>query len=53
MEDIIFELRKKKDKTMLTITEDDLRNKSERILTTLKRECVEFKSWFKIIVRCN
>ena len=51
MEDIVIELKKKKDKTFLKITEDDLNTKSEKLLITLKRECVDFKTWFKIIVK--
>jgi hypothetical protein len=50
MEDIFIELKKKKEKTYLTITEDDLKNKSDKLFITLKRECVDFKTWFKIIV---
>ena len=50
MEDIVIELKKKKEKTFLTITEEDMKNKSDKLLFTLKRECVDFKTWFKIIV---
>ena len=50
MEDIVIELKKKKERTFLTITEEDLKSKPEKLLIALKRECVDFKTWFKIIV---
>ena len=48
---IKIELRRKKEKTLITISEEELKEKSDKILNMLKKECVDVKTWFYIIVR--
>lgn len=45
-----FELRKKKEKTILEFSEEDIRSKPEKILQILKKESVDLRSWFYLIV---
>ena len=45
-----FELRKKKEKTMLEFTEEEIISKSDKILQVLKKESIDLKSWFYLIV---
>jgi hypothetical protein len=45
-----FELRKKKEKTILEFSEEDIRVKPDKILQVLKKECVDLRSWFYLIV---
>ena len=45
-----FELKKKKERTILEFTEEELKSKPDKILQVLKRECVDLKSWFYVIV---
>lgn len=45
-----IELRKRKDKPIMTITEEDLNLRPDKILMTIKKECVDLKSWFYLIV---
>jgi hypothetical protein len=47
---IIIDLRKRKEKTIIEISEEEMINKSEKLLVMLKRECVDLKTWFYIIV---
>jgi len=47
---IKIELRRKKEKTLITISEEELKEKSDKILNMLKKECVDVKTWFYIIV---
>ena len=47
---IDLELRKRHEKTVLKITEEDLINNQDKILSTIKKECVDFSSWFYIIL---
>lgn len=49
--EVDMELRKRKDKTVIRITENDLNNNQEKILTVLRKECVDLQCWFSIIVR--
>ena len=48
--EIDLELRKRKEQTILKITENDLINNQDKILSTIKKECVDFSSWFYIIL---
>ena len=52
-QNILLELRKRKDETIITISQQDLENNSDKILLILKKECVDLKSWFYIIVKYN
>jgi len=45
-----FELRKKKEKTILEFTEEEVMSKSDKILQVLKKESIDLKSWFYLIV---
>jgi len=45
-----FELKKKKERTILEFSEEELKSKPDKILQVLKRECVDLKSWFYVIV---
>jgi len=44
------ELRRRKEKTFLDITEEELMTKPEQILQIYKKECVDLKNWFFTIV---
>ncbi len=48
-----FELRKRKIKTILEFTEDDVKSKPDKILQMLKKESIDLKSWFYLIVRIH
>lgn len=48
-----FELRKRKEKTLIDLSEDDIKNKPDKVLQLLKKESVDLKSWFYIIVSIN
>ena len=48
--EIDLELRKRKEQTILKITENDLINNQDKILSTIKKECVDFSTWFYIIL---
>ena len=48
--EIDLELRKRKEHTVLKITEKDLINNQDKILSTIKKECVDFSTWFYIIL---
>jgi hypothetical protein len=48
---IKIELRRKKEKTLITLSEGELREKSDKILNMFKKECVDLRTWFYIIVR--
>jgi hypothetical protein len=52
MTDQIFmvELRKRKDNTIITLTEDTLTRDSDKILQLLSKECADLRTWFYIIV---
>lgn len=52
MERIKFqcELKKRKEKPILEINDKDLINNSEKVLSILKKESVNLKTWFYIIV---
>ena len=45
-----FELRKKKEKTILEFTEEEIKSKSDKILQVLKKESIDLKSWFYLVV---
>jgi hypothetical protein len=45
-----FELKKRREKTFIEVNEKDLKAKPDKILQILKKECVDLKSWFCIIV---
>ncbi len=47
----IFELRKRKEKTLIEVNQEDLIQKPEKILLMLKNERVDLRSWFHIIVK--
>ena len=48
--EIELDLRKRQEKTILKITEQDLANSQEKILSTMKKECVDLQSWLYIMV---
>lgn len=48
--EIELDLRKRQEKTILKITEEDLANSQEKILSTMKKECVDLQSWLYIMV---
>ena len=48
--EIELDLRKRQEKTILKITEQDLANRQEKILSTMKKECVDLQSWLYIMV---
>ena len=50
---ITIDLRKRKEKTLIEISEEEMINRSEKLLQMLKRECVDLKTWFYIIVSQN
>jgi hypothetical protein len=52
MENLKFtcELRKRKDKPLLEISDKDLLANPEKVLSILKKESVNLKTWFYIIV---
>ena len=45
-----FELRKRKEKMIIDISSEELNNKSEKVLKMLKKESVDLRSWFYVIV---
>ena len=45
-----FELRKRKEKTIIKTNSEDLVNRPDKILQMLKKESVDLKSWFHVIV---
>ncbi len=45
-----IELRKRKEKTIIDLTYEDFIENNDKILAMLKKECVDLKSWFFIIV---
>lgn len=45
-----FELRKKKEKSHIEFTSDELRENPNKILSLMKREFIDLKSWFLLIV---
>lgn len=47
---IVMELRKRQENTLITITEEMLRKDQDKILTALRKECVDLQTWFSIIV---
>lgn len=47
---IVMELRKRQENTFITITEEMLRKDQDKILTALRKECVDLQTWFSIIV---
>jgi hypothetical protein len=49
-QEFLLELRKRKDNTVLTITEKELLSNPDKILQILSKECVDLKTWFYIIV---
>jgi hypothetical protein len=50
---LTVELRKRKEKTMIQLSYEDLKNSQDKILIMLKKECADLKSWFFIIVSIN
>jgi hypothetical protein len=51
IKNISLELRKRKDKSVVIIGEKELQFNSDKILQMLKKECVDLKTWFYIIVK--
>lgn len=47
---IVMELRKRQENTIITVTEEMLQNDQDKILTALRKECVDLQTWFAIIV---
>lgn len=47
---IALDLRKREEKTVLTITSKDLELNEDKILTILRKENVDLHSWFYILV---
>jgi hypothetical protein len=47
---LTVELRKRKEKTLIQLSYEDLNNSQDKILMMLKKECGDLKSWFFIIV---
>ncbi len=47
---LTVELRKRKEKTLITLSHEDLLTSKDKILIMLKKECADLKSWFFIIV---
>ena len=47
---IVMELRKRQENTLITITEEMLQKEQDKILTALRKECVDLQTWFAIIV---
>ena len=45
-----IELRKSAQKTVLNITQQDLKENRDKVLSTIQKECVDLKSWFYIIL---
>ncbi len=45
-----LELRRRKEKVIIDLSEEDLKINPDKILQMLKRECVDLKSWFYVIV---
>jgi hypothetical protein len=45
-----IELPKSSPKTVLNITETDLVENQDKVLTTLQKECIDLNSWFYIIL---
>ena len=45
-----IELRKSAQKTVLNITQRDLKENRDKVLSTIQKECVDLKSWFYIIL---
>jgi hypothetical protein len=50
IKNISLELRKRKDNSVVTLSDKDLDTNPDKILQMLKKECVDLKSWFYIIV---
>jgi hypothetical protein len=50
IKNISLELRKRKDRSIVIIGEKELLDNPDKILQLLKKECVDLKSWFYIIV---
>ena len=50
---ISIELRKRKEKTLLQFSQEELEKNQDKILTLLKKECVDLKTWFLLIVSLN
>lgn len=48
-----FELRKKKEKSHIEFTSDELTENPNKILSLMKKEFIDLKSWFLIIVHLN
>ena len=44
------DLRKSPQKTVLNITETDLEENKEKVLSTLQKECVDLNTWFYIVL---
>ena len=44
------ELKRRKEKSFLDLSEEDLITKSEKILQIYKKECVDLKNWFFTMV---
>ena len=45
-----IELKKASQKTVLNISETDLEENQDKVLTTLQKECIDLNSWFYIIL---
>ena len=47
---IVMELRKRQENTLITITEEMLKKEQDKILTALRKECVDLQTWCAIMV---
>ena len=47
---LCLDLKKRKEKTILNLCEEDLNKKPDKILQILKKECVDLRTWLYIIV---
>jgi hypothetical protein len=44
------ELRKRKEKPILELNENDLKNNPDKVLTILRKESINLRLWFYVIV---
>ena len=51
IKNVLIELRKRKDKSVVKLSEKDLHDNPDKLLQMLKKECVDLKTWFYIIVK--
>ena len=47
---ITLDLKKRQEKTILKISENDLISNKEKLLSLFKKECIDLHSWFYIII---